>query len=256
MVPALSALAATAEGSGAPPRVRLRAEWRHHDEWVPASAGAGFELSPTLRPLQPVHSKILVLTNLSQKQAESFGDGNGDHARGTASWLNGIHPKRTEGAGIQAGTTIDQIAADQLGRETRLPSLELALEAQERSLGSCDNGYACVYINTISWRTPTTPVPMEIHPRIVFDRLFGDGGNAAERLAQVRRTHSILDSVQQEAARLQRSLGASDRTKVDEYLEAVRGGPGFSAPSGGPASSRSNCPATRPTSPKPRSMRS
>ena len=222
MVPALSALTATA---GKPAR-RLGFVYVPngviHDEWVPTSAGAGFELSPTLRPLQPVRNKILVLTNLSQKQAESFGDGNGDHARGTASWLNGIHPKRTEGAGIQAGTTIDQIAADQLGRETRLPSLELALEAQERSLGSCDNGYACVYINTISWRTPTTPVPMEIHPRIVFDRLFGDGGNAAERLAQVRRTHSILDSVQQEAARLQRSLGVSDRTKVDEYMEAVR----------------------------------
>jgi Protein of unknown function (DUF1552) len=222
MVPALSALTATA---GKPAR-RLGFVYVPngviHDQWVPASVGAGFELSPTLRPLDAVRNKVLVLTNLSQKQAESFGDGNGDHARGTASWLNGIHPKRTEGAGIQAGTTIDQIAAEQLGRDTRLPSLELALEAQERSLGSCDNGYACVYINTISWRTPTTPVPMEIHPRIVFDRLFGDGGNAAQRLAEVRRQHSILDSVQQEASRLQRSLGASDRTKVNEYLESVR----------------------------------
>ena len=222
MVPALSALAATA---GKPAR-RIGFVYVPNgviqDEWVPASVGAAFELSPTLRPLEAVRSKVLVLTNLAQKQAESFGDGNGDHARGTASWLNGVHPKRTEGAGIQAGTTIDQIAAEQLGRHTRLPSLELALEAQERSLGSCDNGYACVYINTISWRTPTTPVPMEIHPRIVFDRLFGDGGTAAQRLAEVRKQHSILDSVQQEAARLQRSLGASDRTKVNEYLESVR----------------------------------
>ena len=222
MVPALSALAAT----GAKPARRLGFVYVPNgviqDQWVPSAAGAGFELSPTLAPLAPVRNKILVLSNLAQKQAESFGDGNGDHARGTASWLNGIHPKRTEGAGIQAGTTIDQIAAERLGRETRLPSLELALEAQERSLGSCDNGYACVYINTTSWRTPTTPVPMEIHPRIVFDRLFGDGGNADQRLAQVRRTHSILDSVQEEAARLQQSLGASDRTKVNEYLEAVR----------------------------------
>ena len=222
MVPALSALAAT----GAKPARRLGFVYVPNgviqDQWVPSAVGAGFELSPTLAPLAPVRNKILVLSNLAQKQAESFGDGNGDHARGTASWLNGIHPKRTEGAGIQAGTTIDQIAAERLGRETRLPSIELALEAQERSLGSCDNGYACVYINTTSWRTPTTPVPMEIHPRIVFDRLFGDGGNADQRLAQVRRTHSILDSVQEEAARLQKSLGASDRTKVNEYLEAVR----------------------------------
>ena len=222
MVPALSALAAT----GTKPARRLGFVYVPNgviqDQWVPSAVGAGFELSPTLAPLAPVRNKILVLSNLAQKQAESFGDGNGDHARGTASWLNGIHPKRTEGAGIQAGTTIDQIAAERLGRETRLPSIELALEAQERSLGSCDNGYACVYINTTSWRTPTTPVPMEIHPRIVFDRLFGDGGNADQRLAQARRTHSILDSVQEEAARLQKSLGASDRTKVNEYLEAVR----------------------------------
>ena len=125
MVPALSALTATA---GKPAR-RLGFVYVPngviHDEWVPASVGAGFELMPTLRPLEAVKSKVLVLTNLAQKQAESFGDGNGDHARGTASWLNGVHPKRTEGAGIQAGTTIDQIAAERLGRETRLPSLEL-----------------------------------------------------------------------------------------------------------------------------------
>jgi hypothetical protein len=180
------------------------------------------ELSPTLSSLVNVKDKLLVLSGLAQRQAESFGDGNGDHARGTASWLNGVHPKRTEGAGVQAGTTIDQIAANELGKFTRLPSLEVALESQERSLGSCDNGYACVYINTISWRTPTSPVPMEMHPRVVFDRLFGDGGSAAQRLSQVRRTHSILDSVQQEAARLQKTLGAGDRATVNEYLDAVR----------------------------------
>jgi hypothetical protein len=222
MVPALSALSNTA----AKPARRLGFVYVPNgviqDQWVPSTVGAGFELSPTLRPLEALQKKILVLTNLAQKQAESFGDGNGDHARGTASWLNGVHPKRTEGAGIQAGTTVDQIAATHLGRETTLPSLELALEAQERSLGSCDNGYACVYINTFSWRTPTLPVPMEIHPRIVFDRLFGDGGNSTQRLAQVRKSASILDSVHQEAARLQQSLGGSDRSKVAEYLDAVR----------------------------------
>jgi hypothetical protein len=221
MVPALSALSAT----DAKPVRRLGFVYLPNgviqDKWVPSTVGA-LELSPTLSPLAKVKDKLLVLSGLAQRQAESFGDGNGDHARGCASWLNGVHPKRTEGAGVQAGTTVDQIAASELGKFTRLPSLELALESQERSLGSCDNGYACVYINTISWRTPTSPVPMEIHPRVVFDRLFGDGGSAAQRLTQVRRTHSILDSVQQEAARLQKTLGAGDRTKVNEYLDAIR----------------------------------
>jgi hypothetical protein len=222
MVPALSALAVT----GAKPARRLGFVYVPNgviqDQWVPAATGTGFELSPTLAPLAAVRDKLLVLSGLTQRQAESFGDGNGDHARGCASWLNGVHPKRTEGAGVQAGTTIDQIAAAELGKLTRLPSLELALESQERGLGSCDNGYACVYINTISWRTPTSPVPMEIHPRVAFDRLFGDGGSATSRLAQARRNRSILDSVQQEADSLQKTLGSSDRTKVKEYLDSVR----------------------------------
>jgi hypothetical protein len=222
MVPALSALAVT----NANPARRLGFVYVPNgviqDQWVPAATGAGFELSPTLAPLAAVRDKLLVLSGLTQRQAESFGDGNGDHARGCASWLNGVHPKRTEGAGVQAGTTIDQLAANELGKLTRLPSLELALESQERGLGSCDNGYACVYINTISWRTPTSPVPMEIHPRVAFDRLFGDGGTASSRLAQAHRSRSILDSVQQEAASLQKTLGSSDRTKVSEYLDSVR----------------------------------
>ena len=164
MVPALSALAATP----AKPVRRIGFVYVPngviHSQWVPATTGAGFELSPSLRPLAGVKHQLTVLSGLAQKQAESFGDGNGDHARGCASWLNGVHPKRTEGAGVQAGTTVDQIAARALGQFTRLPSLELALESQERGLGSCDNGYACVYINTISWRSPTSPVPMEIRP--------------------------------------------------------------------------------------------
>ena len=221
MVPALSALA-----SAAKPVARLGFIYVPNgviqSQWVPTTTGAGFALSPTLSPLATVRDKVLILSGLAHRQADSFGDGNGDHARGTAVWLSGVHPKRTEGAGIQAGTTIDQIAAGELGKETRLPSLELALEAQERSLGSCDNGYACTYINTISWRGPTSPVPMETHPRIVFDRLFGDGGSAVSRLAQARREHSLLDSVRQEAAKLQQSLGSADRARVGEYLDSVR----------------------------------
>ena len=222
MVPALSALAKSA----AAPVCRMGFIYVPNgviqEQWMPAAAGAGFELSPTLSPLAPVRDQVLVLSGLAHRQADSIGDGNGDHARGTAVWLSGVHPKRTEGAGIQGGPTVDQIAAAELGKQTRIPSLELALEAQERSLGACDNGYACVYMNTISWRGPTSPVPMEIHPRMVFDRLFGDGGSAAQRLAGVKRTHSILDSVQEEASRLQKSLAPGDRSKVNEYLVAVR----------------------------------
>jgi hypothetical protein len=222
MVPAMSALTTTA----AKPACRLGFIYVPNgiiqNQWVPSAVGSGFELSPILSALAPVREKILVLSGLAHRQADSFGDGNGDHARGTATWLSGVHPKRTEGAGIQAGITVDQIAARELGKFTRLPSLELALEAQERSLGSCDNGYACVYVNTISWRTPTSPVPMEIHPRMAFERLFGDGGSVDERLAQIRKTHSILDSVHDEAARLKQTLGATDRSKVNEYLDSVR----------------------------------
>jgi hypothetical protein len=221
MVPALSALRIDAK-----PVRRLGFIYTPNgmieDQWTPAAVGAGFELSPSLAALAPLRDKTLVLSGLAHRQADSIGDGNGDHARGTACWLNGVHPRRTEGAGVQAGTTADQIAARELGAFTRLPSLELALEAQERSLGACDNGYACAYMNTIAWRTPTTPVPMEIHPRVVFDRLFGDGGSAARRQAQVRKTRSLLDSVHEEAARLQLSLGSSDKARVVEYLDSLR----------------------------------
>ena len=223
MVPALSALAATA----AKPARRLGFVYVPNgviqDQWVPATVGAGFELSPTLSPLaagarqaaraeRPVAATGRVVRRRQRRSCA--------RQRLVAE----RRPPEADRRRRRPGRHDHRSDRRQRARasDTRLPSLELALESQERSLGSCDNGYACVYINTISWRTPTSPVPMEIHPRVVFDRLFGDGGNAAARLAQVRRTHSILDSVQQEAARLQRTLGAGDRTKVNEYLEAVR----------------------------------
>ena len=191
--------------------------------WQPKGVGALTELSPTLAPLAPFINQTIVPIGLSQKQAESFGDGNGDHARGQTAWLSGVHAKRTEGAAqIKGGVTADQIAAQQFGRETSLASLELALEGNDTNLGNCDNGYSCTYMNTLSWRSPTTPNPMEVHPRVVFERLFGDGGSAAQRLGQMRKANSILDSVTVEAARLQQTLGAGDRGKVVEYLDAVR----------------------------------
>ncbi len=190
--------------------------------WVPTTAGADFEWSPILSPLAPLRDRIVVLSGLAHMEADSRGDGNGDHARATAVWLTGVHAydrDRTGVAGVQLATTVDQIIARELGRDTRLPSLELSLE-KPTQIG-CDSE-DCFFANTISWRSPTTPLSMEAHPRVVFERLFGDGGTAAQRSAQTRRTGTILDSVTDEVTALERALGSSDRTKLDEYLEAVR----------------------------------
>jgi hypothetical protein len=190
--------------------------------WTPAGPGPRLEtLSPTLSPLAPVLDQVTVPTGLSQRMAESMGNGNGEHSRGQTVWLSGVHPKRTEGTDVQAGVTADQIAARVIGADTRLPSLEIALE-QNYLVGNCDNGYSCVYWNTVSWRTTTTPLPMEVNPRVVFERIFGDGGTPEQRLAQVREDRSLLDSVRASIERLQRRLGAADRAKVADYLEAMR----------------------------------
>lgn len=190
--------------------------------WTPAGESTKLDaLSPTLSPLERFKDQVVVPTGLSQRQAESWGDGNGEHSRGQTVWLCGVHPKRTEGADVQAGITVDQIAAQAIGKDTPLLSLEMALE-QNYLVGNCDNGYSCVYWNTISWRTPTTPLPMEVNPRVVFERLFGDGGSPEQRLQQVREDKSILDSVKDSVAALQGRLGASDKVRVAEYLDSMR----------------------------------
>jgi hypothetical protein len=189
--------------------------------WQPKGVGALTELSPTLAPLAPFINQTIVPIGLSQKQAESFGDGNGEHSRAGTVWLSGVHPKHTEGADVRNGPTADQIAARELGKETALSSLELAME-QTYLIGNCDNGYSCVYTNSISWRTATDPNPMETNPRVVFQRLFGDGGSADERLVQARGDKSILDWVIGDLAKLQRSLGAADRATVNDYVDSVR----------------------------------
>jgi uncharacterized protein DUF1552 len=190
--------------------------------WTPAGEGPALsELSPTLSPLAPFRDQVIVPTGLSQKMAESMGDGNGEHSRGQTVWLSGVHPKRTEGADVESGITVDQIAAQALGRDTPLLSIEMALE-QNYLVGNCDNGYSCVYWNTISWRTPTTPLPMEVNPRVVFERMFGDGGTPQQRLEQIREDRSILDSVKGAITGLQGRLGAGDRTRVAEYLDSMR----------------------------------
>ena len=192
--------------------------------WTPATEGAGFEITPILAPLAPFREKMLVLSGLAHKTALALaGEGAGDHARAAATFLSGVHPKKTEGAGIQAGVTVDQFVAKELGKDTQLTSLELALDSTE-VVGSCDGGYSCAYTNTLSWRTPTSPLPMENKPRAVFERLFGDSDstNPQERLARMQRDRSVLDFVTEEVSRMAKGLGPKDRAKLNEYLEAIR----------------------------------
>src|SRR3954451_5779515 len=223
MVPASTALAQTA----AQPRVRLGLCFIPHgavmNQWTPATVGP-LELSPTLSPLAPYRDQVVVLSNLGHAMAgpQGPGDNGGDHTRCPAVFLNGVHPKRTDGADINAGVTIDQIAAEKIGQDTLLPSLELAIEDYSGLVGSCDVGFSCTYMNTISWRTPTAPMPMEINPRIVFDRMFGDGATADERRRRIDTQRSILDAVTDQVRRLQGGLGSGDRNRVAEYLDTVR----------------------------------
>jgi hypothetical protein len=190
--------------------------------WTPKNEGANFELSTILTPLASYRDRMLVVSGLAQHQADAFDDGaNGDHTRGTSTWLTGVHPKRTEGADVRNGTSADQIAAAQLGRDTALPSLELAIDLNFLG-GQCENSYSCAYLNTLAWSSPTTPLPTENNPRIVFERLFGDGGTSAQRLRQARANRTILDSVMEDFHRIQQSLGPSDRSIVSDYVDSVQ----------------------------------
>ena len=193
------------------------------DRFTPATEGAGFELTPILKPLAPFRDRFLVLSGLAHINGRPLGDGPGDHARAGATFLTGVHPKKTEGVDIHAGISADQIAARELGKRTQLASLEMSLEAPGL-LGNCDSGYSCAYTNTISWRTPTTPMPMEVNPRAVFERLFGDGESTdpAARAARANEDRSILDSVREDVARLEPSLDSRDRGKLVDYLDSIR----------------------------------
>jgi hypothetical protein len=192
------------------------------DKWTPIGTGADFELSPVLSALSNHREDVIVLSNLCHHMAEALGDGGADHSRATATWLNGTHAKKTEGEDVRAGTTIDQMAAAKIGQSTRFPSLELATEDMTGLIGACDVGYSCAYMNTISWINPTTPLPMEINPRVVFERLFGEGGTVPERLARMNEDKSILDEITASVPGLQKGLGAKDRTRMNEYLENIR----------------------------------
>ena len=163
-----------------------------------------------------------MISGLSHPQAEGLGDGNGDHTRAAVTWLNGVHPRKTEGADLRSGVTVDQLAARVLGKDTALPSIEVGASDFDNLVGNFENGYASVYINTLSWRGPSEPNRPEINPRAVFEELFGQGGTPAQRLQAAQRTSSLLDFVTTDLARLQQTLGASDRLRVSEYMDSVR----------------------------------
>lgn len=184
--------------------------------WTPRSENDLSELSPSLSPLEAVKDQLTVITNLELKNAYP-----GTHATSNAAFLSAAKAKWTESTDYHLGVTVDQVAAKQIGQETQLPSLEMAMDLL-KTVGQCDNGFACVYQNNLSWSSPTTPLPAEAHPRIVFERLFGEGGTSAERRAALRRKASLLDFVNDDISRLQGKLGGADRVKVGEYLDTVR----------------------------------
>ena len=184
--------------------------------WTPPGADALDELSPTLSPLDPVKKKVAVISNLELRNAYP-----GTHATSNAAFLSAAKAKRTESTDYHLGTTVDQIAAQQIGRDTQLPSLELSMDLLS-VVGQCDNGYACVYQNNLSWSSPTTPLPSEAHPRIVFENLFGEEEGAGDRSTALKKRASLLDSVAEELVRLQKTLGPGDRNRVNQYLESVR----------------------------------
>ncbi len=219
MVPALSA----APGQGRVTRLGFvyAPNGTYLPNFHPATTGKGYEMTPVLQALEPFRNDMVVLSGLSNKGAETQSEGGGVHTRVHTAWLSGTRPKKTEGADIEAGTSIDQMAAAKIGTDTPLRSLQLSLD-HENIVGSCENGYSCVYQHTYSWSDPTTPMPMESNPRAVFERLFGEGGSPKEQAARLERDRSVLDLAMADMARLQKRLGVRDRVMVDEYLDSVR----------------------------------
>src|SRR6202161_4175507 len=183
---------------------------------TPAAPAAGFEFTPILKPLEPFKDSLLVVTNLTRSHP---GSQVGDHAVSAAGFLTGVWPKRTEAEDVLANTSIDQVVARQIGQDTPLPSLEVATEDFTGYVGGCSPGFSCAYLNTISWSSPSTPLPMEINPRAVFERLFGAAGTAPQRRARTQKERSILDSVVAESSGLERGLGARDRVRMQDYLD-------------------------------------
>jgi hypothetical protein len=194
------------------------------EHWTPATEGAGFEIPDVLAPLSNLRGQFSILTGLTQHHAEANGDGPGDHARSAAAWLTGVQPKKTAGADIHNGISVDQVAAKMVGQGNRFASLEIGCESS-RQAGDCDSGYSCAYSSSISWRGEATPNAKEVNPRLVFERLFGDGDAQGQMTSWYRRSHykqSILDFVLEDANQLHAQLGGKDKQKLDEYLTGLR----------------------------------
>ncbi len=189
------------------------------EQWIPEIVGPGFDIKPILQPIDSFKDQLLLVTNLTRSHP---GSQVGDHAVSAAGFLTGVWPKRTEAEDVLANTTIDQVVAQQIGQETPFPSLEVATEDFTGYVGACSPGFNCAYLNTVSWSTPSTPLPMDINPRVVFERMFGPGGSPAERAARIRDDRSMLDSVSAEARKLQNGLGVRDRRRVTDYLDNLR----------------------------------
>jgi hypothetical protein len=219
MVPAATALAKTP----ATPQTRFGAIYIPNgaimEQWIPETVGTGFEFKPILKPLETFREQLVIVTNLTRSHP---GSQVGDHAVSAAGFLTGVWPKRTEAEDVLANTTIDQVVARQIGQDTPFPSLEVATEDFTGYVGACSPGFNCAYLNTVSWSTPTTPLPMDINPRVVFERMFGQAGSAAQRAARLNEERSILDSISEEAQQLRRLLTPRDRTRVNEYLDNIR----------------------------------
>lgn len=194
------------------------------DHFTPATIGANFEMDGILKPLLPYRDQTLVISGLMDNNGNALGDGGGDHARAASSFLTASHPKKTEGADIHVGVSADQVVAEFVGSGTRLSSLQLGLD-DSRTVGHCDSGYSCAYTNSISWKSPTTPLPPEANPRAVFERLFGTVDTSVDAATRARRAsyrNSLLDMTRDETQSLVSTLGASDKRKVDEYLDSIR----------------------------------
>ena len=218
MIPALTAQAQTAANI----TPRLGFVYVPHgaimSQYTPATTGAGFEFKPILKPLEAFRDRLNIISGLGHQAADTTAV----HSLSPCTWLSGIRPKATLGSDAFAGITADQFAAQVIGQDTPLPSLELATEDHSGLIGACDRDYGCIYMNTLSWRTPTTPNPMEINPRKVFERLFGQGGTVEQRLARQAEDRSILDGVVGQTRTLNTTLGQSDQQKINDYLESIR----------------------------------
>jgi len=234
MVPAASAFAKTEAGQSASKLRFVGMEMVHGNAgstaigvkknlFAPVKAGRDFEFSPTLEPLAPYREHVTIISNTDVHNAEAFTlpEIGGDHFRSSAVFLTQSHPKQTEGNDVHAGTSLDQLYAKQFGQDTPIPSMQLSIENVDQA-GGCTYGYSCIYTDTISWASPTQPLPMVRDPRVVFDQLFGVGATPEERLTNLKTDRSILDWINNQAAQLRRDLGASDRARLNDYLENIR----------------------------------